>query len=621
MSSTRAPTFRLLDGTVGWDPHAPDGLAGVSIVDGVLRVTPAIMAPGDGLALPPTLAWDCTTCTWWLGTHAGLLALGPCNTTFVLVRPMEPLLAVAARDGLVAVATARRVLLLDARSGSIVGELAHRDVTAVSLSPGGHLLIGGVDGHLTVADARGLECEVVETSGPIDALAHLDDDACTTVIVHPDGVSAFPTGATEDEMLAGLAAVDLGVWRSARGFCLPDRGCFDWEGGLVDRDELELDVAPITLRGQYLSMPLDSGIAGCRWHRARIDVDIPEGTAIEVAFATTDGPVVGRLAPPSPAGEWATFPTGDPDPGDWQSLGRNVSDALIAVPAGRHAYLRIRLFGSPSASPLVHQVRLDLPRLTSADLLPATFSADPVARDFTERFVSLFDAHLAEIDRVLDGRDALLDGEALPDDALGWLAGLLGTGFEVSMWPAQRRALIDAAPDLYRRRGTPDGLVDTLAIALGVDASVEEFGPARPWSVVGSARLNGFRLFGRSRARMRLGSSALGDVPLQTRGNPDDDARLAGSHRIRVYVTSGADVALVDRVVRSQIPAHVVASVRVSGGSFVLVDPRLGVDTVLASPPPAVVGSTRLGLGGVLRCGIAGGVRVLGRPGVAIRNS
>ena len=284
---------------------------------------------------------------------------------------------------------------------------------------------------------------------------------------------------------------------------------------------------------------------------------------------------------------------------------------MLSAAAGRYGYLRVRLTGSESVTPVVHQVRLDLPRATSLDHLPAAYAEDPQARDFTERFLSVFDAQLEEIDEVLARRSVLLDADALPDDALGWLAGLLGTGFEAEMPVANRRALLRAAPELFRRRGTPQGLVDTLEIALGVSCTVEELGTARPWGAVGHAHLGSVRLFSRSVARVRLGTSRLGVARLEGRGNPDLDAVLAGAHRIRVHVPGGTDIALVARVVRSQIPAHVVFSVGAATAGFVASTLHLGIDTVLTSPASAVVGEAVLSRRGVVSTGLAAGSALL----------
>src|SRR5690606_17280173 len=96
---------------------------------------------------------------------------------------------------------------------------------------------------------------------------------------------------------------------------LPGRGRFDRRGRRpADRpgetparatggDEDDLD-RRLLRRGSFASGPLDSGLAGCRWHRIRVEADLPPGTSVSLAVATTD-------AEPGP---------GVPDPEDWSDF-------------------------------------------------------------------------------------------------------------------------------------------------------------------------------------------------------------------------------------------------------------------------------------------------------------
>jgi phage tail-like protein len=602
------PTFRLLDDRVGWDPRATGGLTGVAIAGGAIELAARAQPVPPDRVLPPRLAWMCETCTWWLATPDGVLALGPCDDGFAASALTLPALAVAARGVLLAVVGPDgAVSVFDTRAGRQEGEARVPHASAAGLAPWGTLLVGGDDGRVHELELSGLSCRDSDAGGPVTQIAFTAEGACETVVIHPDG-------GLDPDLLARLP--ETGVTAATElGFCLAGRGCFDWDGAPLDPGALGSGPARYELLGQFLSAPLDSGIGGCRWHRLRLDADVPATTTVQIAVATTDGPAGDRAPQPPPADPWGAFPPGDPHAADWIQAPPGVTDLTLTTPPGRYAYVRLRLTGDGSATPSVHQVRLDLPRRTSLDDLPAVFSEDADAREFSERFVSLFDAQLEDVDETVARRDALLDPVALPDDALGWLAGLLGIGFEAEMTADRRRALIAAAPALYHRRGTPSGLVDTLRIVLGIDATVQELGPERPWGAAGTARLGGFRLFGRSRARVRLGTSRLGAAPLNARGNPDDDARLAGANRIVVTVGSGSPRALVERVVRSQVPAHVVPTVRIADPGFVLTQLRVGVDTVLLAPGPAVVGSVRLGREGVLRGGRAPScLAVVGRP-------
>jgi phage tail-like protein len=612
-------TFRLLDDRVGWDPREPDGLSAIAIDGGALVLAGCGPALPPDRVLPPCLAWMCAQCTWWLASEHRILRLGPCDEQFTLWQDVGPVRALAARGALLAaVVEGAGLRVFDVLVPRLVGSADLPHATAVSLSPWGTLLAGDSDGLLHELELSGTTCAIVDTGAPIRQLVHPPAGACRTIVVHDDltlTVVLDGEAVPGDPSLLGELA-DTGVTVATElGFCLRLRGCFDWGGAVLDPGALGPGDQRYVLQGQYLSEPLDSGIPACRWHRVRIDADVPQSTTLQVAIATTDGPTEGRVAQLASEGPWNGFPPGDPHPDDWFEARAGVLDVTIGASPGRFAYVRVRLTGDGTATPAVHQIRLDLPRRTSLDELPAVYSEDADARDFSERFLTLFDAQLEQVDEVIARRHALLHADALPDDALGWLAGLLGVGFEAQMTIEQRRRLVAAAPRLYHRRGTPAGLVETLDVALGVDAVVQELGPERPWGALGDVRLGSLRLFGRSRARVRLGTSRLGTAPLISRGDPDDDARLAGAHRIVVSVAPGSDRALVERVVRSQTPAHVVATVRMRAPGFVLTDLRLGIDTVLAAPAPAVVGAIRLGRGGVLRRGrTSPSLAVVGAP-------
>jgi phage tail-like protein len=586
-----AMTFRLLDRRVGWDPRPGDGLAGVSLDDGVLRLTPIdTPIPGRG----GTVLTQSMDGTWWLAGSAGLRRMGPCDDGFRAWGEARRVIDLAVRGRRVALVLARgRVEVLDAVTGQLLADMWFTDATRVELEGDGRITVTDRRGGRTWLDPSGLICEADPPCGPGDSLP-------------PYPVSPRPWPAD----------VPFGT----NGFSLAGRGSFDWQGRRLATDDLGTTGREAERRGQFLSAALDSGVPGCHWHRIRIDADIPEGAGVEIAFATTDGPADGRTPAASAEGTWSDFPAGDPHPGDWFSVLAGATDSTLSAPRGRHAYLRIRLTSRGDTSPAVHQVRLDLPRSTSLEHLPAAYAEDPDAGDFTERFLSILDAELEEIDEVLARRSALLDAAALPDDALGWLAGLLGTGFEIEMPVANRRAVLRAAPELFRRRGTPRGLVETLQIALDVSCTVEEMGPARPWGAVGEAHLGSVRVFSRSTTRVRLGTSRLGVARVEGRGNPDQDALLAGAHRIRIHVPAGTDVGLVSRVVRSQIPAHVVFKVEAATAGFVATTLHLGIDTTLTPPASAVVGDLALGRRGVITPGRTGGVSCLVGRDLATRS-
>jgi phage tail-like protein len=217
--------------------------------------------------------------------------------------------------------------------------------------------------------------------------------------------------------------------------------------------------------------------------------------------------------------------------------------------------------------------------------------------------VSLFDASIEDLDRIIARFPALLDPASTPAEALAWLA----TFFDIVLdpaWPiAMRRAILAEAPALYRRRGTPWALARAIELTTGVAPAIQELGGAGTFARVAAAgdtrgfRLGDARLFGATRARLRLDASALGNAPLRSFGDPDRDHVAATGWRISIQLPGGGSLATSDAVARlrklveTQKPAHVVAQVRI-GGDLALagITTTVGIATRLGGLPPPVLG-------------------------------
>lgn len=441
-------------------------------------------------------------------------------------------------------------------------------------------------------------------------------------------------------------------WRPAEGAAAP------LPAPVQDGDALVLP--PGVTEAALVTVPLDSGISRCRWHRIRIDADVPPGSALVVQLATT-----------------GDDPAGVPGPEDWQSVAGGAHDVLVDQPPGRFLVVRL-LLGRVEATapgPAVRQLRLDLPRATSADLLPAVYREDPTADDFTERFLALFDSVVEILDRATERAPALLDPSGVPDGVLPWIAGLLGLDLgpdpdpapgasagggagsgthpgapdpgTTQLPPAVLRRLIAAAPELRRRRGTPCGLALALEIVLGVRPAILEPAGA-PWGAVGrDTRVGEVRLFGRSASRVRLGGPTVlgsrlagsgghgGGAPLRSLGDPDDDPLTDTAFRFRVLLpprpaatarcpappadaTAKAAADLVERLA----PAHTTATVSLGGHGFTVGErSAVGVDTLLVAPAASPAGAAHLGADSVLGADRSGrrGIRLDGTSGAGVR--
>jgi phage tail-like protein len=102
----------------------------------------------------------------------------------------------------------------------------------------------------------------------------------------------------------------------------------------------------------------------------------------------------------------------------------------------------------------------------------------PYADDgFTGSLLQIFESIWGPLDRQVDQLYAYFDPHLTPSEFLPWL----GTWVDLVLdenWPeARRRALIQNAADLYRRRGTAGALRDYLEIYLGIRPEILEDGP------------------------------------------------------------------------------------------------------------------------------------------------
>jgi len=111
------------------------------------------------------------------------------------------------------------------------------------------------------------------------------------------------------------------------------------------------------------------------------------------------------------------------------------------------------------------------------DLMPAVFQDD----EFTMRLTAALDEVLAPVVASLDDLAAYFDPLLAPEDFLAWLAGWCGIVLDEN-WPLSRgRAVVSAAAELYRARGTRAGLRRHVELVTGGRVEVSDNGGAT-WS-------------------------------------------------------------------------------------------------------------------------------------------
>lgn len=206
------------------------------------------------------------------------------------------------------------------------------------------------------------------------------------------------------------------------------------------------------LKGQLIGPRLDSGIETCQWHRIVAMLDLPEGCRVAFSVLTANLPLDRETVLSQPDSAWTSLP----------SPRHSGDDALITARPGRYLWLRATLQGPGDATPALTRVKVEFPRVSLAEHLPPAFHADPVASDFTTRFVAVMDRPLRDVEARIDTDPARYDPDSAPalaeDDMLGLIARWIGLEFEPRWSEDRRRRLLRAYSRVLKRIGTPEAL-------------------------------------------------------------------------------------------------------------------------------------------------------------------
>lgn len=696
------PLTMVLDGRLGWRGGDIPGIThDVEVTAGSPSLTLAPL-PGSGrslcetsgsfggLVLPGNMARLPDGRLLLLDVAANrLLVFDACACRFVpypCIAPGDPRIPAGATriatvgdELLVCVPGTHRVIVLDAMTGSSRGvwqapaaaslpgiAVAWTPVACVGLP---HRMVavsdpanGGV--HLCTRGGRVLK--FIAGLGAVDALA-VDrasrlyvqrDGASSVLIIDLAGATIIGSASRPAEVEASFprtgirifadGAVDLGSW------CASGPAVFDLHGSALPSSHA--DSAPVyAASGVWLTAPLDSETADCWWDRIELKGSVPALCSIAVATRTSDSSLTDdELADDSlwrPAGIWKPA----------QPVECGCTDYMLHSPPGRYLWLRLTLAGPSNATPCIAGMSLYFPRISLRRYLPAIFGAEPVAAEFTDRWLAIFDRGLRQIEAEIDGQARLFDplsAPAAPEvparrDFLQFLASWVGVTL-VTAWPlTRRRRFLKLAPRLYPWRGTIPGMRAALYLFLGLDRFVGcatrqsrcvpcvtlndprsnlarswqpprlllEHYRLRRWLTLNHARLSdaaklwGERIVNRSRLQGNTdlsgtGSSdgaRLGVTQLKTTQDPARDPFWVYAHRMSVFVPAAclrnpALARALTQFIESEKPAHVQAD-------LILVEPRfrvgvqsmLGFDAVIGvRPAPVVLGTAVTGRATVL---------------------
>jgi phage tail-like protein len=420
--------------------------------------------------------------------------------------------------------------------------------------------------------------------------------------------------------------VDGGARLNLARFCWSVRSpvmLFDEAGQTVAGPPVPHFAKRYANRGRHVTQPLDSGLDDCQWHRVRFWANLPDKTGIKVRTRSAALDFPNDMMLPEDAPGWSTVQT-------FLSAANGAHECLVLSEPGRWLWLELILEGDGGDTPCVSKIAVEYPRISLARYLPAALTSDLAAADLTHRLLAIFDTGFRTIERTIDRAPRLYDPRTTPVKMLDWLASWVGVELNSSTHEGEKRRLLRELPKLFAKRGTLDGLEQTLATLMGfsdLDCPTRKApcgprcGPIapvpsdRPRLVLEHWRLRRWLFLGRGRLgvasqlwgegilkRTRIGGGEpLGSTMLKLERDPLRDPFHAYAHRFSVFLPAArapnpAMRARIEATIRREAPAHAEATV-------VWVEPNLrlgpqstlGFDAVLGARAPGRFGEAKLG--------------------------
>ncbi len=268
--------------------------------------------------------------------------------------------------------------------------------------------------------------------------------------------------------------------------------------------------------------------------------------------------------------------------------------------------------GTSRRTPILHGVRVTFPRPSMLDLLPSFWRSDPERARRMDHVLSLFEGELTEIDELVAALPYLFDPNTTLDGSQEWLASFVGMTFDERVSDATRRQLLREAVELFKRRGTLEGLERLCEILSGAPIRIVEgfrlrrrampiLGAREEKGSTSAVLGEGFELGGSEFPRREDGLPAR--IARQSSDSDDvHDFFRRWAHRFTVVVLDSLEperLTLLDDAVEAAKPAHTVHDFcTLDDGFRTGINTHVGLGTMLGpteTSDPAVLGDSPLG--------------------------
>ena len=372
----------------------------------------------------------------------------------------------------------------------------------------------------------------------------------------------------------------------------------------------------------WSSQPIKVGEAKVCWHRLQVRLEnlAPNAHLQFFIYIADDDQAI----PPKPDPR-------SPDPSAWRRIALDVTDFLIGGHPACCLWIAAHFTSNGRVTPVVSQMRVEFDHETYLVHLPAIYSNDAVSREFLLRFLPLFESFFSETESKIASLPALFDPYGVPARFSRWLAGWLSLALDENWDEGTKRKAIAEAFEMFGKRGTAEGLREALRLFAGVHAVIQEpilnaawwSLPAheeskacedatdKSWQVTENSILGFTTMLAPAEAQGAVvGTTAILDqshlIPGEEFGAPlfTDVAHQFSVLTYRGELKCQEILVKVRAVIEREKPAH-------THYHLCIVEPRMrvgfqarvGIDAVVAGPPPAVKLGEAPGLGPYLALG------------------
>ena len=192
---------------------------------------------------------------------------------------------------------------------------------------------------------------------------------------------------------------------------------------------------------------LDSLNEKTRWYKITIDQDIPPNTIVKLSYLCSDHEM--------------------PEDENWTIGSINSNNTLILDCVGRYLKLKVDLSSfDENESPRFNKMVVYFSVPTYMRYLPEIYHEDEQSKIFLERFLCIFQTLFEETEDKIYSFIKYLDVRATPQEYLPWLSSWLSLSFDEGWDSDNIRSFLERAPDIFRKRGTREGIEEILSIYL-----------------------------------------------------------------------------------------------------------------------------------------------------------